>query len=220
MDPLPPALAQTDRRTAHEAVLETLRAAIVGGELTGGTRVVQADLARQLGTSTTPVREAIRDLVAEGLLEFDRYRGAIVHRPTPGELNEIYAMRTALEPLAMREAAARIRPGELDAAAELIAAMDRTDDVATFVNANRRFHEVVSDAARLPRLAAVLKTLRDTSAIYVGASLRRDPHLMRRTNAEHVTLLEALRERDAEQAARLIVAHLHNTVDEVGGDAR
>jgi DNA-binding GntR family transcriptional regulator len=61
-----------DTRTLHEVVLAELRGAIVSGAFAGGTRLVQTDLALQMGVSATPVREAIRDLVAEGLLEFDR----------------------------------------------------------------------------------------------------------------------------------------------------
>src|SRR3954463_7117301 len=69
-------------RTAHRTVTDRLREAILSGELPGGTRLVRPERAGSLGVGVTPVREALRDLVGEGLIEFDPYRGATVHEPT------------------------------------------------------------------------------------------------------------------------------------------
>lgn len=207
-----PGLPAGDLRTSHEVVSAALRRAIVSGELPGGTRLVQSELAAQLGVSTTPIREAFRDLVAEGLLEFDRYRGAVVHRPTAGELSEIYDMRLALEPLAIRLAAERITEPQVRAACELVTAMDETKDVATFVELNRRFHELLTGVSGSRRLVAALRTLRDAASLYVTASLEADHDLMRSSNREHQRMADACASGDADLAAQLIVRHLHRTV--------
>jgi DNA-binding GntR family transcriptional regulator len=210
-----PVLKDEDLRTSHEVVSAALRRAIVSGALPGGSRLVQTELAAEMGVSTTPIREAFRDLVAEGLLEFDRYRGAIVHEPTIEELREIYDMRLALEPIALRRAAGRITDEQAAEASELIAAMDDTDDVPTFVELNRRFHELLTNLSASPRLIATLRTLRDAAALYVGASLEGDRDLMRSSNREHQQLLDACRVGDADLAEGLIVRHFQATVDSI-----
>jgi len=96
------------RQTTVEYVKDTLRKAILGGELVGGTRLVQADLAAALETSTTPVREALRDLTSEGLIRSDPHRGSVVYEPNAYELDEIYQICRVLEPLAIRHAVEHI----------------------------------------------------------------------------------------------------------------
>jgi DNA-binding GntR family transcriptional regulator len=124
-------------------------------------------------------------------------------------------MRIALEPLAVRRAAARVTDEDARIADQLITAMDETDDVPTFVELNRRFHELLTSMSRLPRLIATLRILRDAASIYVGASLERDPELMRSSNREHRLLLDACRAGDGDQAADLIVRHFRATVDAI-----
>ena len=91
-------------KSAVDVISESLRRAIILDQLPGGTRLVQADVAKRMGVSVTPVREALRGLASEGLIDFDRYQGAIVHRPTEEEFREIDEMRCALEPIAVERA--------------------------------------------------------------------------------------------------------------------
>ena len=81
------------RQTAHEYVREVLRRAILSGDIPVGSRLVQAELATTLEVSTTPVREALRDLASEGLIQFDPHRGAVVSELSGEELQEIYEIR-------------------------------------------------------------------------------------------------------------------------------
>src|SRR5690242_7828107 len=85
------------RRTAHEFVRESLRRAILRGDLTGGERLIQADIAATLEVSTTPVREALRDLAAEGLISLDRHRGGVVRGLNWEDMEEIRKIRHQLE---------------------------------------------------------------------------------------------------------------------------
>ena len=77
------------RRTAHEFVKDSLRRAILRGDLSGGSRLIQADLATMLNVSTTPVREALRDLATEGFITLDRHRGGVVRELNWSEMEEI-----------------------------------------------------------------------------------------------------------------------------------
>ena len=211
----PLVLADLPRRTAHEAVRDSLRQAILRGELQGGTRLVQSELAESLGVSTTPLREAMRDLAAEGLIEFDRYRGAVVHSPTLDEVRDVYELCLLLEPVAVRKAVGRVREEELAIAAALLSRMDEEDDAGRFVDLNRDFHAVLSAPAGSARLESILRVLREAAAIHVGASLRARPSQMRESNAIHHQILEAYQRRDAHTAVELTCQHLNSTVEAI-----
>lgn len=204
-----------ERRTAHQFARETLRRAILSGALVGGTRLVQADIAAQLKVSTTPVREALRDLAADGLILFDPHRGAIVHELDVSELVEVYEIRQALEPLAIRKATGHLSDDELDTAAALQARMDRETDPGAWADLNWQFHALLERAANSPRLLSVVKSMQDTAAIYVGHSLKVEPERIAEGNREHRELLDALRRRDADSAAAILRAHLDATLRSV-----
>jgi len=202
---------EEQRRTAHEFVRDTLRRAILSGALAGGTRLVQADIAAQLNVSTTPVREALRDLAADGLIRFDPHRGGIVNTIDADEFQEIYEIRKRLEPYAVRRAAERISARDLDAAAALATEMERTADPGVWTELNWRFHGMLVHAARSPRLLSVVKSTQDAAALYVARSLQETPSRIKQGNAEHRALLEAMRRRDGDAVERLLVEHLEGT---------
>jgi DNA-binding GntR family transcriptional regulator len=211
------ALGGERRRTAHEFVRDTLRRAILSGQLPGGTRLVQAEIASELEVSTTPVREALRDLASEDLIRLDAHRGAIVREVDLDEVREIYELRSILEPHSMRRAITRITPEELAEAERIQGELDvLTDDVGRWVELNRRFHGILTDACGSPRLIGMLKSLRDTSAVYVGLSLRSAPEHLVEGNAEHHRLLAAFRARDPDAAAAAIREHLQGTMRVLG----
>lgn len=201
------------RRTAHELVRDTLRRAILRGDLQGGARLVQADIAASLDVSTTPVREALRDLATEGLITLDRHRGGVVRELNWAEMEEIAAIRGALEPLAMRLVVDHATDADLDEAQRLIERMLDADDLATWVELNAAFHSVVHDASASPRLASILRTLEESSTIYVAQAQRWHPEIRRRADAEHVALVEALRGRDYARAVALAGDHAALTLE-------
>lgn len=207
--------AGQSRVTAHEFVHDALRRAILSGALPGGTRLVQADIAAQLSVSTTPVREALRDLAAEGLVVFKAHIGAVVRELDISELTELYDIRKALEPLAIRRAAERITEDELARAAGLAAAMDREADPAAWAALNRAFHGLLEEAARGAFIQSVLKGVQDISAIYVAHSLISDPGRIATGNKEHRALLDAVARHDGDTAATILVTHLESTLQAV-----
>jgi DNA-binding GntR family transcriptional regulator len=203
------------RVTAHDFVYDTLRRAILSGALPGGARLVQADIASQLSVSTTPVREALRDLTAEGLVVFNAHTGAIVRALDLQELEELYDIRKALEPLAIQRAAARITPEELAAASALARAMEQENDPAAWAALNRTFHGLLEEAAHTSFIQSVLKGVQDISAIYVAHSLIKEPNRIAVGNLEHRQLLDALSKGDAAKATSVLLEHLDSTLQSI-----
>jgi DNA-binding GntR family transcriptional regulator len=201
-----------ERLTAHEIVRETLRHAILSGELPGGTRLVQAELAAQLNVSTTPVREALRDLASDQLIRFHPHRGAVVHELDMDELREIYEIRKALEPLALRLSASRLTKKQLKDAADMQARMERETDPGGWVEKNWKFHALLESAAQSPRLAGFVKSVQDSAALYVAHSIHLDPGRIEKGNAEHRGILKALAAGDGDTAGELLRRHLDTTL--------
>lgn len=197
------------RQTAHEFVRETLRTAILSGNLTGGTRLVQADIADMLQVSTTPVREALRDLASEGMIRLDAHRGGVVHELSNEELSEIYDIRAIMEPAAMREAVSLMTDEIIERVTRIHERMLADPESAEFVDLNRDFHLAIYDAAGSPRMAAILKGLLDASVMYVSAGHRGRPELRHKAVADHGQIIEALKKRDAEAAAEAILEHIN-----------
>lgn len=211
-------------RTAHEFVRQSVRAAILAGTLAAGARLVQSELAEQLGVSTTPLREALRDLATEGLVVFDPHRGALVRALDLDEVREIYALRVLLEPEMVRRAIDRVTDDQLQRATELHRKMDQDIDEATWVELNREFHEVLAEPCSDSRLATILNGLRDSAVSYVALSLNARENQASDTNAEHALLIEHYRNNDTDAAVALTIQHLQSTLaaieqaEEVGKD--
>jgi DNA-binding GntR family transcriptional regulator len=203
------------RRTAHQSVRESLRRAILSGALPAGTRLVQSDLSARLRVSTTPVREALRDLTAEGLIVFDPHIGAVVRKLDFAEVEEIYEIRKLLEPLAIAKAIKHITAAELADAERLMAAMDDESNAADWTDLNREFHELMSKAARSPILEGMISNVSDRAAIYVAHSARNSPERFRQGNREHRDLLDAIESRNVARAQAILVDHLQHTLDAI-----
>lgn len=204
---------QAPRRTAHEYVLASLRSAILGGDLPGGARLVQADIARELGVSTTPVREALRDLATEGLVHLDAHRGSIVKRLSYDDLLEIHELTRILEAEAMRKLAPVVDQDLITHARELAEVMARETDSAGWADLNRQFHATISQAAPSTRLRAILRSLRDSAAPYVALATReRGQKQFEMANEQHIQILDALEARDADRSAELAAKHVDLTL--------
>ncbi|SDU90402.1 DNA-binding transcriptional regulator, GntR family [Microlunatus sagamiharensis] len=198
--------------TAHGYVLQRMRQAILDGELPSGSRLIQAELAQQFDVSITPVREALRDLAGEGLVVFDPHRGSRVRSFDLGEVQEIYQIRMALEPLMVSRMIGQVDADRLDEAARLIRKMERTKDINVWSDLNRRFHACFAEEGRTSRLATILSGLRDSASVYVGLSLRASPERRAESDREHTQILEAYRRGDTEAATRLAVQHMRTTL--------
>lgn len=200
--------SRTKRITAVDLVRDVLRSAIIRGDLPGGSRLVQTDIASQLNVSTTPVREAMRDLASEGLIILDSHKIGIVRGPDWEEMQEIVQVRTALEPVALAHVLAHITPEELTQARALADQLSAEADTGTWVQTNTRFHSIFHRATRTKRLAAMLVTLEEASGVFVAQTQMIHPETRRRAIADHYELLEAVEGKDLDRAIEIQKRHL------------
>jgi DNA-binding GntR family transcriptional regulator len=201
------------RLTAHQMVRESLRRAILDGSLPAGSRLVQADIAADLNVSTTPVREALRDLSMEGLIKLDAHRGAVVHGADLSQVKEIYLLRRLLEPEAVRIAARSMTDETLAELEAMQEQMDAESDTARWVELNRQFHRELVSASRMPRLVEILHQLEDNATVYVNLAFRAtDGGFFAPGNHDHHELIDACRRHDGKRAAKIIVEHLASTL--------
>lgn len=200
--------SRSRRVTAVELVRDALRTAILRGDLPGGSRLVQTDIAAQLDVSTTPVREAMRDLASEGLIILDSHRIGTVRKPDWDEMVEIVEVRRALEELAIRHAISRITPGQLELAKQVADRLSEEDDIGTWVQTNITFHSIFHQATGTRRLSQVLLSLEEAGGVFVAQAQQLHPEIRRRAIADHFALLEAFSAGDAEKAVAIQHGHI------------
>jgi DNA-binding GntR family transcriptional regulator len=207
-------LGASGARTAHRDVIDRVRRAIMTGVLPPGARLVQAELAKNLRVSVTPIREALRDLINEGLVDFDAYRGATVHVLSLAELEDIYEIRILLTPAIVRDAIAQITEADLARARALCERMESTIDPAEWVALNRDFHHVLTVPARRPHLQDVVERMSDLSSMYVGVSIGTAEGPRHRGDLDHAELLAAYAARDVERAVAVSIKHIDDTLND------
>lgn len=195
-------------RTATDFVSASLRRSILTGELAGGTRLGLTDLASIFDVSTTPVREALRELSFEGLVRLDSYRGGVVTAVTRSEAEEIVRIRQVLEPIAIEEAIAGMTPQILADCEQILADMASSDSWDVWIHGNRAFHQKIYEATASRRLVSVIKGLQDTTVVFVSATLQRSPGLKETATTEHEAMLRAAREGDVETLTEVTLRHL------------
>jgi DNA-binding GntR family transcriptional regulator len=201
-------------RTVQERVLLSLRSAIVSGTLPAGYRLRQTDIAAALGVSVTPVREALRDLTAEGLVRLDAHRGGVVVGIDLADFTEVRALMDTLWPLLARMAAERITEPQV---AALWALQRRIEaDPPSYPQLNAQLHAMIVDAARAPRTKAMLATLQVSADRVLARALGETaPHRLAEGIREHRAILAALEAHDPQASAAAVLAHQRPTWDAV-----
>src|SRR4051812_33858893 len=208
-------VALTAPRTVAGQVAEHLKAEILAGQRAPGSRLPQVEIARALGVSTTPVREALASLQREGLVRLHAQKGAVVFLPSVDDLREHYEIRAALEALAAAKAAECF---EAPWAAPLTQLLDEMADgppAARYIELNQRFHTTLYAHAGRAQLTAMIAALRDASSAYLHIYRAQEDFPVARLDAEHRAILAACVDRDAPAAAAATRRHLENTVEHV-----
>lgn len=199
------------RHTLAMQIAGTLADRIITGALRPGARLRQDHVAQEFGASHVPVREAFRQLEAQGLAISEPRRGVRVTSFDVEELHEVAAMRASLEALALRHAAPNMGADVLSAAEEAAEAADSAQDVREWESANRRFHRLILTPCGMPRLLSTIDGLHMASARFLFAAWRSDWEAS--TDHEHRAILAALRRRQTDVACMILSRH----VGRIGG---
>jgi DNA-binding GntR family transcriptional regulator len=201
-----------DRTTATEAAAKALRAMILSGEIAAGAPLRQDEVARRLGVSRTPLREALQRLEAEGLVRLDVHKGAVVAKPSIAQVTEIFELQQLLESIAGRQATTLRTEADLAELQAMLTDHAMTDDPADWEQGNIAFHSRLYEIAQKPLVSEIIGRLRNRSALYVHM-LAASPQGRKRANKEHLQMLAALADRDADRIEALIKLHLQTTLE-------
>lgn len=215
--------AQVLRNQLSHQVAEILRREILNGKLPAGTWLRQEHVARQLGVSPIPVREAFKTLQAQGLVEHVAYKGIRVVQLSAEEVEDLYAVRAFAEARAAAEAAKRITDQELDELRSLCQEMDlctTPDTLACYRELNRRFHTRIASISGRPYLIRLLDQLWAAYptmlwANYPQVAEHSLPSREVTDSAEHAAIITALASRDPDAAARAMAHHVERAGQEL-----
>lgn len=197
----------------RDMVFDVLMNAIMSGQLSPGERLLEVQLAEEMGVSRTPVREAIRRLELEGFVVMLPRKGAYVAGVSIEDVENVYEIRTALETLAVRLAAQRMVDDDyrqLDALVERMQATWQEGDVDNWVKLDASFHELLYRFSRNDRLAQLMANVMEQISRYRILSLA-NVEVRHNSLDEHQEVISALRLRDSEQAAAAAARHIENT---------
>ena len=200
--------AAISRSVLSDQVKDRLLQAILAGRYPPGARIVETRVARELGTSQAPVREALRDLEALGIVETTAFRGARVRRPSADELLEAFTIRAELESLAARLAIPHLTDEDLEELAGYVREMQVAagrDDVHDAATADSSFHGRIVERAGNATLERVWRTLEPFSRTYITIVARGADR--RGIADEHLPVLAALCKRDPALAVEVLHQH-------------
>ncbi|MCI5517043.1 MAG: GntR family transcriptional regulator [Roseburia sp.] len=201
----------------RDVVFNTLREAILKGELKPGERLMELQLAAKLGVSRTPIREAIRMLEQEGLAVTIPRKGAEVARMTEKDMEDVLEIREALDELAAKIACTRMTEDQLkqlETIKETFVESTRSHDVKRIAEADVSFHDVIYEATGNPKLVSMLNNLREQIYRYRVEYLKEEknyPTLI----GEHEAIVEALCARNQNEVVRAMHTHIENQASAV-----
>ena len=212
-----PKLKMDSYQPLRDVIFETLRKAIVSGDIKPGERLMEVSLADQMGVSRTPVREAIRRLEAEGLVTMTPRKGTHVSELSVKDIMDVLEVRTVLDKLATDLAAKRMQPAQLKSLESVhkqyISCVER-ENMEGAVKKDVEFHDLIYAASGNPRLVAVAGSLREHiyrfRVIYMSGSLIAENVLN-----EHEEILTALKEAQNNIASNLAEKHIRNQMETI-----
>lgn len=213
-----PKLKMDSYQPLRDVIFETLRKAIVSGDIKPGERLMEVSLANQMGVSRTPVREAIRRLEAEGLVTMTPRKGTHVAELSVKDIMDVLEVRTVLDKLATDLAAKRMQPSQLKALENVhkqyIACVEK-NNIEGAIKKDIEFHDLIYAASGNPRLVAVAGSLREHvyrfRVIYMSGG---DPIAENVLN-EHEEILAALKEVNNNLASDLAEKHIRNQMETI-----
>ena len=199
------------RQSLTSAVAEKLRDQIIRGVIPEGAQLRQDVIAAQYQVSRIPVREALRQLDAEGLITIFPNRGAIVPELSPDDIEELFAIRALLEPEVLKLSIPRLSPADLAHADEIlnkyVKELRREDHISTWGRLNWQFHSTLYSRAGRPHFMTIIRNVNHKGERYTRLQLYLT-HGMKRANEEHHAMLELCRKGEVGSACKLLRQHI------------
>ena len=202
-----------ESRPIREIAYEVLKKAIITGEIPAGERIVETDYADRLHISRTPLREALRKLERDGLVEYVMRRGVIVHAFTTEDVEQIYTIRNCLEMLTLPDIVERATPEDIAHLRELLAKMDELNaknDVEALSPVAREFHTAITAISGKNRILRVIEGqdeyIRRFSAMAIKQEDRRND-----ANEEHHRLVDLIEQKDLPAFEALMKQHIERS---------
>jgi len=199
------------RQSLTSAVADKLRDQIIRGEIPEGAQLRQDAIATQYHVSRIPVREALRQLDAEGLISIVPNRGAIVPALSPDDIRELFSIRALLEPEVLKLSIPHLKDEDLSQAeavlAKYVSELKREDHVSAWGRLNWQFHSILYSRAHQPRFMAIIRNVNNSGERYTRLQLYLT-HGMKRANEEHHQMLDFCRQRDVTAACKLLRQHI------------
>jgi DNA-binding GntR family transcriptional regulator len=203
-------------RNASSAATELIRQAIVDGRLPPGRRLKEEELARELGISRTPVREALLMLHAEGLVDVAPNRGAAVRSHSVEDLDDLYQLRAVLEGYSTRRAAHRLSDEEIrelrESCERFEALLADGEEMGELVKENLLFHQAILDGSGSGRLTAMVRQVIELPLVY-RSYVWYSAEQQRISAHYHAQITRALESRDAERAELVMKEHIFEARD-------
>ncbi|MDD3364429.1 MAG: GntR family transcriptional regulator [Syntrophomonas sp.] len=196
----------------RELVLDAIRSAIMSGILQPRERLMEIQMAEELGVSRTPIREALRKLELEGFIVMVPRKGAYVADLSFKDIADVFEIRAALEGLAAGLAAERITEEELEDLERLLVEKREAitqNDIGKLVEVDTKFHELMYKASRNERLSSIISNLREQIQRFRLTSLS-FPGRMKDSLDEHKKIVEAIQSRDSQIARHVAQEHIEN----------
>jgi DNA-binding GntR family transcriptional regulator len=202
-----------NRQDIPTEIAAHLRTQILSGELKPGSPLRQADLALKFGTSRIPLREALRQLEAEGLVQFETNKGAIVAPISLDDLEELFEMRVLLEPHILGQAIPKHTPETWKQAEETNTLMKAGTKETPWGDLNWEFHRILYTPSGRRKLLTTIENLRLQSERF--SSLIRQSDYKQRAQTEHKEILEACKKRNIEDAQERLRKHIVHSGSEL-----
>lgn len=199
-------------QTKSEIIYQAIKADIINGKYKPDERIVISDVAREFGASDIPVREAMRHLESDGLIQSKPYVGAIVTNFDLADIRKIYQIRAVLEGLATRQAVDRINKNGLKKLETILSKMTKAVGSGNYVllsNLNRKFHQVIYAASENEYLIKVIFDLWDMS-LRARAIFSFMPDRAQAAIEEHANIVAALKKKDEGSAEKLVIHHMNS----------
>jgi len=204
-------------KSIREKVYDYLREGVLNGKIKAGDRLVESDLADRIGTSRTPVREALHTLEREGLVESQQRVGYVVRPISELEVSELCEIRLALEALALRWALSKDPVGLANAMRENLSRCEQRiaeGDLKAFIELDAQFHELISGIADSSRLMEMTNSIRRYMLRYRIQSIYTEDNV-HRAIAGHQAVLKAIEEGDKRAAQRALRAHIKQSKKDI-----